>query len=198
MMRERYVVGLVGGVASGKSAVAELFRKCGAAAVDADAIAHEVVDRPEVRDEIVRTWGAEVVTGGRIDRRKLAARAFRTSEDVRRLDAIVHPAVGQELVRRVQAARGVVVVEAALLLETGADALCDRVVFVDAPKAERERRAAARDWEPGELERRERHQWPDERKRSRSHHVIRNDGSLTETERQVRELYDRFVQSLYE
>lgn len=196
MARTRFVVGLVGGVASGKSTVASLFRKMGARTIDADELSHQAVERPEVRDEIVRTWGPEVLSQGRIDRKALAERAFRTPEDVAKLNAIVHPAVAQELVRRVQEAVGVVVVEAALLLETGAKGLCDAVVHVEVSTEERRRRAALRGWSPEELDRRERFQWPAAKKRAHADYVVSNESDLGATEEQVRKLFEGFRREL--
>ncbi|HXG63075.1 MAG TPA: dephospho-CoA kinase [Planctomycetota bacterium] len=187
---KRLVVGLAGGVGSGKSTVAALFRKWGARVVDADAVGHRVLDRPGIRARLRRAWGTAIFRNGRVDRRALAREAFRSRRSIERLNRIVHPAILREIRRRLRRARGCVVLDAALLFETGADVLCDRIVFVRAPRDLRVRRAASRGWSPGELTRRERFQWPVAYKSRKADYVIDNAGSRSRTERQARRIYE--------
>jgi dephospho-CoA kinase len=194
--RDRIVVGLVGAVAGGKSTVSAFFRQLGATGADADAIGHDVLDRPAVRRAVARAFGRDVVVDGRVDRQALAPRVFAGAASLRRLNAIVHPHIARELRSRIAKSRGVFIVDAALLQETGADAWCDAVVYVDTPRRVRLARAASRGWPPGEMRRRERFQWSAAKKRSAADYVIDNSGSLADTERQVHALYDRFVRSL--
>jgi dephospho-CoA kinase len=184
------VVGLAGGVGSGKSTVAALFRKWGARVVDADAIGHGVLGDPALRRRLVRTWGELVLRDGRIDRAALSRRVFQSPRSVARLNRMVHPAILRRIRRELRAARGWVVLDAALLFETGLDRLCDRVVFVDAPLGLRIRRTAGRGWEPGELRRRERFQWRVAYKKKKADYVLNNAGRQSHTERQARKIYD--------
>jgi dephospho-CoA kinase len=189
MTRRSIVVGLLGGVGSGKSAVAALFRSRGARVVDADRIAHRVLEAPAVR-RILRTWwGPKVVRRGRVDRAEVARRAFASPAETARLNALVHPRIRRELKRELAAARrkgGLVVVEAALLLETGTDAGCDVLVYVDAPAAARRSRVeAARGWSGAEWRRRERAQWPLARKKGKAQYVVDNGGPPAATKQQV-------------
>lgn len=188
MTRRSRVVGLLGGIGSGKSAVAAQFRKLGARTVDADRIAHGVLDEPAVRRTLASWWGPEVLRAGRVDRARVARRAFSSAADAARLNALVHPRIRRELRRQVARARRgarVVVVEAALLLETGSDAWCDVLVFVDAPRAARRRRVESRGWTAAEWNRRERLQWPLPRKRRKADYVIDNGGSRAAARKQV-------------
>ena len=183
------VVGLLGGIGSGKSSVAALFEEFGARIVDADRIAHRILEEPAVRRTLTTWWGPEIVRGGRVDRARVARHAFGTRGGAARLNALLHPRIGRELKKEIARARrrgGVVVVEAALLLETGTEAGCDALVFVDAPRRERRRRVARRGWSPSEWMRRERAQWPLRRKRAKADYVIDNGGSRAATRRQVR------------
>ena len=173
---KRLVVGLAGGVGSGKSTIAQFFRKWGVRIVDADAIGHRVLDDPTVRARLARLWGRGILRGGRVDRAALARAAFRSKDAVARLNGTVHPAILREIRRQVSGTRGCVLLDAALLYETGSDRLCDRMIFVDAPRAVRARRTAARGWSPGELARRERFQWPAAYKKKRADYVINNTG----------------------
>lgn len=179
------MVGLTGGVGSGKSTVAALFRNRGARVIDADGIGHRVLDRPGVRARLVGAWGRGILRGPRVDRGALARRAFRSKASARRLNRLVHPAIRREIVRRIARSRGLVVLDAALLLEGGADRLCDRLVFVEASRAVRERRTARRGWAPGELARRERFQWSTVYKKRRADYVIDNTGPKSRTKKQV-------------
>ena len=179
------MLGLAGGVGSGKSQVAELLRSRGATVVDADALGHRAIDEPEVRRRLVRAWGPIILKGNRIDRGSLAKVAFGSRASVRRLNGIVHPAILRHMRRRLALRRGWVVLDAALLYEVGADRLCDRVIFVDAPRWLRERRIRGRGWARGELKRRERFQWTVAYKKKKADYVLVNTGTLSDTERRL-------------
>jgi len=185
---KRLVVGLAGGVGSGKSTVAKILRRLRAARViDADAVGHRVLALPAMRRRLAAIFGREILgRGGAIDRRELARRAFRTRAGQTRLNRATHPAILARIRKELAAARGWVVLDASLLFESGADALCDRVLFVDAPAGTREERTAARGWPPGERRRREALQWPPAAKRRKSDAVIDTAGPVARTERQVR------------
>jgi dephospho-CoA kinase len=187
---KRLVVGLAGGVGSGKSTVAAIFIKQGARGIDADALGHRVLGLPAVRAGLVRDWGEEILRDGRVDRAALARLAFRSRKSVARLNRRVHPEILKEIRRRIEKARGWVVLDAALLYETGADALCDRVVFVSAPRAIRVRRVRSRGWGPGELRRRERFQFPVVYKKKKADYVIDNAGPTSRTVEQTRKICD--------
>ena len=186
---KRLVVGLAGGVGSGKSTVAAIFRNQGARGIDADALGHKVLGLPRVRAALARDWGNGIFhgnrPGGRVDRAALARLAFRSKESVARLNRRVHPEILREIRREVRRARGWVILDAALLFETGADALCDKVVYVSAPFALRVRRTRGRGWAPGELRRRERFQFPTVYKKKKADYVIDNAGPTSRTKVQT-------------
>lgn len=190
------VIGLAGGIGSGKSTVAGMFARLGCLVVDSDARARAALDRPDVRAEIVRWWGDRVLgapdeTGvRRIDRAKVAQIVFADAAQRARLESLVHPIVRQDRAQAVRegAAAGAraVVVDAPLLFEAGLDADCDAVVFVDAPREARLRRVReSRNWDEAELDRREAAQLPLQSKRSRADYRISNDGALPDLEREV-------------
>jgi len=187
---KRLVVGLAGGVGSGKSTVAGIFIKEGARGIDADALGHRVLDLPRMRAALARDWGTGILRDGRVDRAALARLAFRSRKDVARLNRRVHPEILREIRRRISRARGWVVLDAALLFETGADAMCDKIVFVSAPRALRARRTRTRGWGPGELARRERFQFPAPYKKKKADYVIDNTGPTSRTEEQTRKICD--------
>ena len=187
---KRLVVGLAGGVGSGKSTVAGIFIKQGARGIDADVIGHRTLDLPRVKAALLRDWGRGILRGARVDRAALARLAFRSRESIARLNRRVHPEILREIRRRIGSARGWVVLDAALLFETGADALCDVVVYVSAPRAVRARRLRARGWAPGELRRRERFQLPLAYKKKKADYVIDNAGPTSRTDEQTRKICD--------
>jgi dephospho-CoA kinase len=147
-MRPSLVIGLTGGIGSGKTAVADLFAALGVPVIDADELARSVVkpQRPAY-DEIVREFGEAMLTPtGELDRRAMRECVFADPEKRRRLEAIVHPRVYAEIERRLEAldaAYAVVVVP--LLIETGGAALVDRVLVVDSPEELQIERVSRRD-----------------------------------------------------
>jgi dephospho-CoA kinase len=188
------VLGLTGGIGSGKSTVASIFKELGARGMDADAVGHRVLDRPDLAARLAKIWGGTILRGGRVDRAALAAFAFRSRADVDRLNAAVHPFIRRELsarLRRERRAGGLFILDAALLLEAGIGHWCDAIVYVHVPRALRLRRVASRGWDDRELRRRERFQWPVARKRARADFVVNNGGPLAATRRQVVRIHDR-------
>ena len=138
--------------------MASLLRENGCAVVDADLLAREVVLRPECLAKLKESFG-EDITGedGALDRRLLAKRAFSTPANEARLNAITHPVIMAEAAGRIAGAKKsgarAVVLDAALLFESGADRLCDATVAVTAPDASRLKRIMARDGITEELAR---------------------------------------------
>jgi len=188
------VIGLLGGIAAGKTTVARLLGELGAAVVDADEVAHAVLDHPGVRERIAARWGDAVLgPDGAVDRAKLAERAFESRDELAALERITHPAIVAELRRRVAAARAAgapaVVLDAPLLVETRLDEVCDVLVFVDCPRRVRAARAASRGWDAAELARRESLQAPLDTKRARARFTIDGSVPLETTTRQVQELW---------
>jgi dephospho-CoA kinase len=193
------VIGLAGGIGSGKSEVARLLAARGCYVIDSDAAAREVLQRPEVRDELVRWWGRGILgTDGSVDRRAVAKIVFADPEERRRLEGLVHPLVRARRGELIEEARRrgapAAVIDAPLLFEAEVDRECDAVIFVDAPRQERLRRVReSRGWSKEELERREGAQMPLEEKRRRSTYVVENAGDREALGRAVAEVLGRIV-----
>jgi dephospho-CoA kinase len=194
--------GLTGGIACGKSVVAAMLREFGCAVLEADPLAHELIEpgRPAFA-EIVREFGPGVIEpGGRIDRAKLGAIVFADPEKLSRLNHIVHPRVLEELERRLgELARPggpqVAVVEAALLVETGYDRQLDRLIVVWCRPEQQRERLASRGLSPEQVESRIAAQMPVEEKRRRATDQIDTSGSLAETRQQVERLAAKLKQA---
>ena len=197
------VVGLTGGIGSGKTTVSQMLEKLGATVIDADAIVHELqAPGSPALEEIAAAFGAELISSdGSLDREALGAIVFRDSDARQKLNSIMHPKVGVEVARRLAAARNsgvpLVVLDIPLLFEgrrkgrSGASLLdFDATVVVYVPEeVQIERQLQREDYGREQALRRIRSQLPLEEKKGMADSVIDNSGSLEETERQVRELY---------
>ncbi len=201
------VVGLTGGIASGKSTVSAMLQELGAVVIDADRITHELeAAGSPVVDELAEAFGAEIVAeDGGVDRAKLGALVFRDAEARARLNAILHPKIGAEMARRLDAARRdgapLVVLDAPVLLESmrrggGVSTLTgfDEIVLVYVPEAVQLERQMERDGSSQEeAMRRIRAQIPIEEKRTMVDTIVDNSGSLAETRAQVEALVSRWL-----
>jgi len=193
-------VGLTGGIASGKSVVGEMFAAVGVHVIQADDIAHRLMQPGEtVYKQVVEHFGSGILNPDRvINRAKLAEAVFGDSPRVEDLNRIVHPAVVAEQDRWMEEvgradAHAIAMVEAALILEAGAEDRFDCLVVVTCRPEQRAKRWAQRlhlDEETArrEVTRRMAAQLPDEEKIKAADYVIDNSGSLDQTERQVREV----------
>ena len=197
---EKPVIGVTGGIGSGKSAVAAELAALGCAVIDADAIGHELLARPEMRDELVSLWGDGILDdAGRVSRAAVGKIVFGSPGALTKLNAIMHPRIREAMAERIDRARAdaecpAVVLDAPLLLETDCDELCTTVVFVSAPREHRLRRVASeRGWDEAELVRRENSQKPLDIKAARADHVIDNSSSLSCLHEQVRTMFHTIV-----
>lgn len=192
-LRAMKVIGLTGGIGSGKSAAAAILRDLGAIVLDADTIAHELyAPGTEGWQAVVEAFGHEILdSSGAIERKKLAAIVFADASARRRLEAIMHPRITAELQRRLRALQSagnvrVAVVEAALLLEAGWQTLVDEVwVITAAPDIIRQRLERLRGMTTADIEARQRAQMTDEARRAYAHAVIDNSGTLEQLREQL-------------
>jgi dephospho-CoA kinase len=190
------VIGLVGGIGSGKSQVARAFARRGGALVDADPIGHAALEQPELLQQVREAWGQRVLdAAGEVDRKKLGTIVFASPVERARLEQLVHPWIGQrirEQVARLQADPAVafVVLDAAVMLEAGWNKVCDRLVYVHAPRGQRLARVAAqRGWNEQEFSQREHAQLPLTAKATLADAAVDNTGPPEAIQEQV----DRLV-----
>jgi dephospho-CoA kinase len=192
-------VGLVGGIGSGKSQVAEEFARHGARVVSGDVAGHQALKQPQIKEQIVRRWGPDILDEkGEVRRRELGAIVFADPAQRQALEEIVHPWIKERIRAEVEAARRdpdvpLVVLDAAIMLEAGWNGVCDRLVYIDAPREARLRRIAGqRGWSAQEVEAREGAQMPLTDKAARADHVLDNSASLEHLGRQVRQLLSQW------
>jgi dephospho-CoA kinase len=191
------VIGLAGGIGAGKTEVARIFHRLGCMVIDSDKEAKEALDRPEVRDQLVKWWGSSVIgPEGKVDRKAIANIIFKSDKDRAALEALVHPLVrarrGELKKSAIASGAAGVVIDAPLLFEAGVDSECDVVVFVDASRETRLKRVKeSRRWDEAEFERREKAQMPLEEKKLRSAYIIENDGKGGKLAREVEDVLER-------
>ena len=194
------VIGVTGGLGTGKSSVARMFGDLGAAVIDADAVAHEVMEPKRLAwRAIVRAFGRDILNQDEtINRARLAERVFRDAQARRELEAIVHPHVIRQIKQQVSRLRRhrrikAVVLDVPLLLETESESLVDRIVVVTAPPDIQRTRLAGRGMSEAQIDERLAAQWEMGRKIARADHVVDNADGLEQTRRQVRELWNQLL-----
>jgi len=188
-------IGILGGIASGKSAAARQLAGPKGVVIDADHHARAALNSPEVVQELVAAFGEGILgPDGAPDRPAIAARVFADPDAKRRLESWIHPAVRARMRAELDDARVTgrrpIVLDVPLLLENDAHhglvQECDFLVYVDSDPAARDARAVEnRGWKPGEVARREDTQLPQSAKRARARYVIDNRGELSELESAV-------------
>ncbi len=195
------VIGLLGGIGSGKSAVAKAFAARGCVVLDADVEARAAVKQPSVLAALVARFGAGILdANAQLDRARLAGLAFADARGTADLNAIVHPAVRERLAAGLAAATSChrpggprdVVLDVPLLLESPLAVRVTHWLFIDTPDAVRDERVAARGWPPGERARRESRQASLAEKRARADAVLENSGDIGDLERSVDALLFRW------
>ena len=185
------IIGITGGIGSGKSLVANVLKENGYVVADADKNTKVVLHRKEVQQQLVEWWGAKVLDdNGNVDRAFVASIVFNEENEINRLESLIHP-----LVRKLQeeafnnAPKDAIglVIDAPLLMESGLDTLCDVIIFVDSPFETRLKRVVEhRSWNEEQLRKREASQLGLDTKRSSADHIIINDGDIAHIEQQTR------------
>lgn len=195
-------IGLTGGIASGKSAVAGMLRGLGFHVIDADALGHKLIEPGQpAYEEIVREFGADIKqANGRIDRAKLGAIVFAEPKKLERLNAIVHPRVETEILRQFgewekKGVRDAAFVEAALLVEAGYQKNLGGLVVAWCKPEQQVERLRARGLSEEEANRRIATQMPVEKKLHFATEQIDCSGTMEETRRQVKEFAERLRQA---
>jgi dephospho-CoA kinase len=194
------VIGLTGGIASGKTTVSARLEELGAQIIDADRIGHEIIaPGGPAYDPVLEAFGRDILApDGTVDRRKLGALAFADPERLKRLNGISHPIMARRMGEQIAAARArrpaerppLIVLDAAILLEAGWDRLCDAVWAVEAPPEAALARLIARNGLSEEQARRRlESQWSNAERARRAQRVISNSGTIEALKDQVTTLW---------
>jgi dephospho-CoA kinase len=201
--RRFLLVGLTGGLATGKSTVSEILRGLGCVVLDADVLAREVVEpgQPALA-AIVEEFGREVLApDGTLDRKRLGTIVFAEPARRQRLEAITHPAIRERFLARLaeleaRGFEGIVVWDAPVMIETGGHRAMDRLIVVTADAATQRARALVRDGDPADAERKIANQMPLADKAKLADHVIDNSGDRAATEARTREIHTALLADL--
>jgi dephospho-CoA kinase len=194
--RKKPIIGILGGVASGKSTVAAEFAELGCEVIDADKIVHKLLDKKNVRGKIVAAFGEAVLdAGGKIDRKRLADIVFADTDRLAALNSIIHPLVlarAEQLIERYSRQNRVraIVLDMPLLVEAGWEKRCDRLIFVDCKtelRADRARKMGLLN--ENQLRIRENFQISVDSKASRADNTIDNNYGFPELTRQVNDIF---------
>ncbi len=195
------ILGILGGIGSGKSTVTDMFAALGANTLDADAIAHELIEKEETKATLRQWWGDEIITAeGKVDRTKIAQKVFSDAAELIRLNSLIHPEVRKRIeegIGKFMAKNGeekkLLVLDVPLLASSTLRDLCDEIIFVNSDESLRQSRTQLRGWSSKDLKQREACQVPENDKKKLSGFIINNSGSLDETRQQVEALYQDLV-----
>lgn len=187
------VVGLTGGIGSGKSLAAQFFAELGALVIDADQLARDAIERgSDGFDQLIATFGDSILTDGLVDRRALGELVFRDKDAKRKLEGIIHPIVRQEFEEAVESLdkNQVLIYEIPLLFETKAMERFDYIVTVESDLELRKERLLKKGLRISEIESRIAAQASREERTSIADHVFENNGSEDELLRSVENLWE--------
>ena len=200
MYEGKPIIGIAGGIGSGKSFIAKLFADEACMVISSDEIVRQAYKDPLIKAQVKKWWGLMVFShDGEIDRAAVERKIFSHPEERRRLEQLLHPYANQVRERMMQQAAADPQVKAfvwdtPLLFETGLDKLCDKIVFVDAPRETRLKRVhELRGWGPMELDERENLQMSLDNKRQISDYVIANTADADSVRGQVRDTLTRIL-----
>jgi len=194
------VIGIAGGIASGKSTIAEMLELLGADVIDADKICHKLVNTKDIAREITERWGNHIQDNhGKIRRHALAEIVFSDREEVSALNSIIHPKAIEQIksiIAKLQndAATKAIVLDAALLVESNLIDICDIMLFVNTKKNTCKTRVQnSRKWPLDEIAKREKFQGLLQQKRDIADVIINNNHSKEDTSNQVKDFWCQFI-----
>ena len=192
------IIGLTGGIGSGKSVASDKFKSLGVAVVDADVASRTVVEpgKPALK-EIEDHFGSGIITAeGKLDRNKLREIIATDPEERKWLESVLHPKIGEQITKEISESTSVYTLFVApLLLETNSQERCARVVVVDVPKEVQILRTAKRDKvSPNQVEQMVAAQMEREKRLEKADDVLLNSGTIEDLEKQVEELHKKYMQ----
>jgi dephospho-CoA kinase len=192
---DKPIIGILGGICSGKSTVAREFAKLGCKVIDADKIAHELLDRKEIKEKITKLFGKGILgSEGNIEHKKLAGVVFKDSNKLALLNEIIHPLVlkrVEELIDKYEGQNQVkaIVMDMPLLAEIGWTERCDKLIFVNCRQKIRAERAKKLGFDKNQLKIRENFQISLDKKRSLADNTVENNSDFSAMVRQVADIF---------
>ncbi len=200
-MKQRVkVIGIVGGIASGKSTIAKMLESLGADIIDADKICHQIINTKDIAYEITIKWGNHLQDdNGKINRHELAKIVFSDRENVSALNSIIHPKAIEQIKSKIaefqdEVPTKTIVLDAALLVESNLIDICNTILFVDTGKNRCNTRVQEnRKWPLDEIAKREKFQGLLQQKREIADVIINNNHSKKDTLNQVEDFWNQFI-----
>ncbi len=192
---DKPVIGILGGIGSGKSTVAAEFAKLGCEVIDADKIAHELLDEPTVKKKIIGIFSRDVLDSlGKIERKKLAKIVFADADKLSSLSAIIHPLVlqrAEEIIEQYNRQYQVkaIVLDMPLLVEVGWEKRCDKLIFVDCEKKIRLKRAKKMGFDENQVKIRENFQISLDNKVDLADNTVENNSDFSALAKQVTDIF---------
>ena len=203
MNRHPKIIGITGGISSGKSTIGRMLASMGSEYIDADEMCHRLFLVQELKNEIVERFGNTVQDiYGKIDRARLAEIVFQDKACLDDLCSILHPIVIERIKLKIteiekQGRRKAIVIDAALLEESDLSSICDFIIFVNTSRDRRlERSKISRHWKEEELDKRERFQMALEDKKRKADYIIDNNFTVDNTFRQVKEFWQLYIEEI--
>lgn len=195
------IIGITGGISSGKSTIARMLASLGAEVIDADVMCHKLFLKKDIKAKIIERFGKSILdTYDKIDRARLAGIVFQDKTSLDDLCSILHPIVIEQIRSKIgeienRGRRKAIVIDAALLEESDLSFLCDFVIFVNTGRDHRVCRSTiSRHWQIDELERRERFQMSLEDKKKKADYVVDNNFTEENTYRQIKEFWQIYLE----
>ena len=191
-MARPLTIGLTGGIAAGKSEALAAFGRLGAETISSDAVVHELLEGEPLLSRLVERWGEDVAPGGAVDRNRIGEVVFADPQELKWLEAQIHPLVGERIggwLGSLPEGSEVAVVEVPLLFESGMEGVFDTTVAIVASDGLRRERAAGRGH--ALVDEREARQLAQAEKAARAAHVVENDGSVEDLERELSGLVEK-------
>ena len=203
MNRHPKIIGITGGISSGKSTIGRMIASMGSEYIDADEMCHRLFLVQELKNKIVERFGSTVQDiYGKIDRSRLAEIVFQDKTCLDDLCSILHPIVIERIKSKIteiekQGRRKAIVIDAALLEESDLSLICDFIVFVNTSRDHRlERSRISRHWKEEELDKREQFQMALEDKKKKADYIIDNNFTVDNTFRQVKEFWQLYIEEI--
>jgi dephospho-CoA kinase len=196
------IIGILGGIGCGKSTVAAGFGKLGCGVIDADKIAHEIVEKPKIKKELLKLFGNDIINASsKIDRRKVAEIAFKSPAKVAQLNRITHPPVLVQIEQLIeeynrQPCIKAIVLDVPLLAEIDWTKRCDKLIFVECGREKRLQRSQKNDLlDEDKIKIREKFQISLDRKKKIADYIVNNNVNLTDVERQIAEIFSNIMEN---